>query len=164
VSGGGGGAAEAYGFALLWRLCRRLGVPATPWGLRDQLAEAAARGKQGAFDLLTPCASLAPLHGVDEVPVGGDDEALVGPVLAASGARLLGVRLLGEDLLEVRFRFLDRAFACLVERGFAAGGGRGALPGRAGRSSLAGVPAGGAAGGHRRRQGHRHQACPADLP
>lgn len=141
-SAGGVALREAYGFALLWRLCRRLGVPATPWGLRDQLAEAAARGKQGAFDLLTPSASLAPLHGVDEVPVGGDDEALVGPVLAGSGARLLGVRLLGGDLLEVRFRFLDRAFACLVERGSLRVVDAGlCLDGRDGRLSLASLPA-----------------------
>jgi len=106
----------AYGFALLWRLCRRLGIPATPWGLRDQLARVAGGGKQGAFDLLAPCVSLAPLHGVDEVPPGGDDEALLGPVLAASGAALLGSRRLGDDLVEARFRFLDRAFTCVLLR------------------------------------------------
>lgn len=106
----------AYGFALLWRLCRRMGIPATPWGLREQLAQVASAGKQGAFDLLAPCVSLAPLHGLDEVPPGSDDEALVAPVLAASGASVIGTRRLGDDLVEARFRFLDRVFVCIVER------------------------------------------------
>lgn len=132
---------EAYGFALLWRLCRRLGIPATPWGLRGQLTQVAATGKQGAFDLLAPCVSLAPLHGVDEIPPGGDDDGLVEPVLAASGAVLLGTRRLGDDLLEVRFRFLERSMACVVERPSLRVIDAGVcLDGRDGRLSLACLP------------------------
>jgi hypothetical protein len=133
---------EAYGFALLWQLCRRLGVPATPWGLRGQLAQVASEGKQGAFDLLAPSASMAPLHGVSEVPPGGADEALLEPVLTAAGARLLGARAVGEELLEVRFRFLERPFVCLVERASLRVVDAGlCLDGCDGRLSLACLPA-----------------------
>lgn len=106
---------QAYGFALLLRLCRRMGIQACPWGLREHLGDVAVFGKQRAVDLLSSTAGPSPLDLPDEAPGQPGDLTPVAEALSSAGATLVRARRLGEGLIEVHLRFLDRPFVCVVD-------------------------------------------------
>ena len=134
VKGVGASLRAAYGFALTAELSRRLDIPVSPREVQDKVLEIAENGRPAAETLLQGLAAERAAHEarirerVLQAQIRREESRRVRQrerarrdcrrraedALTSAGAQVLNIRVMGNDMMEVVFRFRGQRFISIA--------------------------------------------------